>query len=138
MSFILAEDAALKTYLSGMTVSDEKNNSRAVGVWFGFPDVELRQQIFPFITIELIDVRPANERQTYGLFVDEDNNGTQAAVANYKFQYHTPVAYDLEYQLVTYSRHPRHDRSVILQMNRKFPSKYGFLPVPNEIGRAHV
>jgi len=51
MTFALAEDAAIKTYLSGMTVSDEKSASRPVGVWFGYPDVELRQQIFPFVTI---------------------------------------------------------------------------------------
>jgi len=134
MTFALAEDAAIKTYLSGMTVSDEKSASRPVGVWFGYPDVELRQQIFPFVTIDLIDIRPANERQTYGINKDNDYMGTIAPENNYLYQYTTPVAYDLEYQLTTYSRHPRHDRAIILQMHRKFPSKYGFLPVENDLG----
>jgi hypothetical protein len=134
MTFVLAEDGAIKTYLAGMTVSDEKSNSRAVGVWFGYPDVEMRQQIFPFVTIELIDIRAANDRQTYGITKDTDYMGTVASTANHVYQYTTPVAYDLEYQLTTYARHPRHDRSIILQMLRKFPSKYGFLPVTNDLG----
>jgi hypothetical protein len=134
MTFVLAEDAALKSYLSGMTVSDEKNATRAVGVWFGYPDVEIRQQIFPFVTIELIDIRPANDRQTYGINVDNDYMGTVASTSNHLYEYTTPIAYDLEYQLTTYARHPRHDRAIILQMHRKFPSKYGFLPVLNDLG----
>ena len=67
MPFLLAEDAALKSLLSGMTVIDEKaggsSTPRAVQVWYGTPDIELRDQKFPFITIDLMDIRLAPERQ---------------------------------------------------------------------------
>jgi hypothetical protein len=135
MSFILAEDAALKTFLSGITVSDEKNPNRPVQVWFGYPDVELRAQTYPYMTIELIDVRAAKERQSNGIFYDTDNRGTVAAVAGVSYRYATPLPYDLVYQVTSYSRHPRHDRAIITQLlQQKFQSQYGNLDVPNELG----
>jgi hypothetical protein len=134
MSFILAEDAALKTFLSGITVSDEKNPNRPVQVWFGYPDVELRAQTYPYMTIELIDVRAAKERQSNGIFYDTDNRGTVAAVAGVSYRYATPLPYDLVYQITSYSRHPRHDRAIITQLlQQKFQSQYGNLDVPNEL-----
>jgi len=132
--FIVAEDLAVKTLLNGMTVSDEKNAARQVKVWFGYPDVEVRTQDFPFVTIDLIDIVPANERQTQGRFSDNDNRGTQTPVGNFVFTYDVPVAYDLIYQITSHARHPRHDRAIMLQLMRKFPSKFGYLVVPNELG----
>jgi hypothetical protein len=132
--FIVAEDLAIKTLLGGMTVSDEKNPTRQVKVWFGYPDVEIRTQDFPFVTIDLIDIVPANERQTQGRLSDNDNQGTQAPVANRVYTYDIPVAYDLIYQITSHARHPRHDRAIMLQLMRKFPSKFGYLVVPNELG----
>ena len=64
--FILAEDEALKAHIQGLTVSDNSMPDRPVKVWFGYPDVEVRDQVFPFLTIDLIDIKAANERQTYG------------------------------------------------------------------------
>jgi len=132
--FIIAEDLALKTFLSGITVSDDANPSRTVKVWFGYPDIEIRDQTFPFITIDLIDIIPGNERQTYGYLVDSDNRGTETPVDGYSYTYLTPVAYDLVYQITSYSRNPRHDRSLMFQLLNKFPSKYGNLIVPNQLG----
>ena len=127
--FVLAEDAALKTHLNGITVSDDKSNSRPVKVWYGFPDVEVRDQSFPYITIDLIDILPANERQTYGFITDTDNLGTVTPDPNYVYTNQIPVAYDLIYQITSFSRHPRHDRSIIYQLMTKFPSKYSRLKV---------
>lgn len=132
--FVIAEDNALKLHCQGMTVSDEKSASRQVKVWFGYPDVEVRDQAFPFVTIDLVDIVPANDRQHQGRFVDTDNRGTVAPVAGRSYSYEVPVAYDLVYQITTYTRHPRHDRAVIYQLMNKFPSKYGKLAVPNELG----
>lgn len=133
MTILLAEDAALKTYLAGMTVSDEKNQNRSVKVWYGYPDVEIRSQEFPFAVIELIGIRPANERQHSGNRTDTDFMGTIATSTNITYTYEIPVAYDLEYQVAAYSRHPLHDRSLTFQLMQKFPSKYGYLPVPNAL-----
>ena len=132
--FIIAEDLALKTHVTGLTVSDEKNAARVVKVWFGYPDVEVRSQDFPFITIDLVDVVPANDRQHQGTITDNDYRGTIAPVNKKTFTYEMPVAYDLVYQVTTYARHPRHDRAIMFQLANKFPSKYGKLAVPNFLG----
>lgn len=132
--FILAEDAALKAHLSGIVVRDEASSPRSVLVRFGYPDVEVADQKFPFITIDLIDVMPANNRQTSGRQYDNDYQGTTAPSDNTSYAYDIPVAYDLSYQVTAYSRHPRHDRALMLELFRKFPSKYGKLPVPNQLG----
>lgn len=132
--FIIAEDLALKTHVTGLTVADEKNAARTVKVWFGYPDVEVRDQSFPFITIDLVDIVPANNRQHQGRITDNDYAGRIAPVANYAYTYEMPIAYDLVYQVTTYARHPRHDRAIMSQVLTKFPSKYGKLAVPNELG----
>ena len=132
--FLIAEDTALKALLQGMTVGDEKTASRPVKVWFGYPDVEVRAQEFPFVTIDLIDMIPANDRQTSGQLVDNDYRGAVAPIAGKTYRYEVPVAFDLIYQITTYARHPRHDRAMMFQLTHKFPSKYGGLLVPNELG----
>jgi hypothetical protein len=214
MTFILAEDAAIKSLLAGITVTDEKvltdplkvvskksltsnritlttrgahgfvvgqnvtvsgidpifngtyqiiavpstttfkyakthanvassaaNGSATIGafrnvqVWFGFPDVELRAQTYPYMTIDLIDVKPALERQSSGMMYDSDNRGTITPVQGITYRYSIPLPYDLVYQVTSYSRHPRHDRAIIHQLlQKKFPSQYGNLDVPNELG----
>lgn len=136
--FIIAEDLALKTWLSGVTVSDDKSSPRPVKVWFGYPDIEVRDQSFPFITIDLIDILAANERQTWGPLTDDDFQGTVTPVAGQSYSYTVPVAYDLIYQVTTFSRHPRHDRALMYQLLNKFPSKYGHLWVPNQLGTTYV
>lgn len=137
MTFILAEDAALKAHLSGLTVVDEKaggtSTPRAVQVWFGTPDVELRNQTFPFITIDLMDVRLAPERQMSGVIYDRDKAGTVAGSNSQVYSYEYPMTYDLVYQISTFARHPRHDRVLIQQlMQNKIPSKYGKLGIRND------
>jgi len=139
MTFILAEDAAIKAHLSGITVADERSTSRAVKVWFGYPDVEIRTQDYPFITIDLIGMREATERQTSGYVYDGDYIGTIAPTEDSRgnptwYGYEIPVAYDLTYQITSYSRHPRHDRAILLQLNQKFPGMRGHLAVPNQLG----
>jgi len=147
VTFILAEDAALKTYLAGMTVSDEKNPSRPVKIWFGYPDLEVRTQDYPFVVIELINARPAYDRMHSGVFTDVDLQGTVAptvfatsgttAIYN-TYTYEVPVPYDLIYQLTTYCRHPLHDRAVMLQMHQKFPAQRGHLKVANQLGTQYA
>lgn len=141
--FIIAEDDALKSYLQGMTVADEKSaatngptntpKTRPVKVWFGYPDVEIKAQEFPFVTIDLVDIVQANDRQSQGKLFDGDYRGTIAPAAGFGYEYDYPIAYDLIYQLTTHARHPRHDRAILFQMWNKFPAKYGKLLVKNEL-----
>jgi hypothetical protein len=60
--FMLAEDEALKKYLSGITVPGQKStdNQIKVGCWFRWPEGE-RQLRYPFITIDSITAEPAYE-----------------------------------------------------------------------------
>ena len=135
MSFIIAEDQALKTLMQGITVSDEKNNTRSVQAWFSNPDPELRNQSYPYVTIELIGVEWANYRQASGFFIDNDRQGTVSPSSGEVFEYEVPAAWDLMYQITSYSRHPRHDRAIIAHLlNNDFVANRGFLPVPNELG----
>lgn len=129
--FILAEDAALKTYLSGMTVPDRVSTSD-VPVWFRYPEGE-RRMMFPFITIDLIGVNPSYERWQSihrlnpmtevefqedggtpgptGLYqpsvsptlVADTDNTPEMVVDNY-------LMYELLYQVTVHSRSALHDR----------------------------
>jgi len=135
MSFIIAEDQALKNLMQGIVVSDEKNNTRSVQAWFSNPDPELRNQSYPYVTIELIGVEWANYRQASGFFIDNDRQGTVSPSSGEVFEYEVPAAWDLMYQITSYSRHPRHDRAIIAHLlNNDFVANRGFLPVPNELG----
>ena len=143
MTFLLTEDAALKAHLSGITIVDEKLGTRAVQVWFGTPDVELREQKFPFITIDLMDIRIASERQHSGVIYDRDNAGRAAGNNTQVYSYEYPATYDLVYQVSTWARHPRQDRQIVAQlMSQKFPNRYGKLglvaDVGNEVSYRHM
>lgn len=135
MSFILAEDAALKTKMQGIVVPDEKNGTRSVQVWFANPDVETRQQSYPYITIELIGIDWANYRQHSGYREDNDRQGTVTPINGEVFRYESPATWDLLYQITAYSRHPRHDRIIVAHLlGQDFVANRGFLPVPNDLG----
>ena len=60
--WILDEDFALKEKLKGVVVSDQHQRARALGVWFAHPDLEIREQEYPYATIELMEVSEAQER----------------------------------------------------------------------------
>lgn len=81
----------------------------------------------------MIDIVPANNRQTYGYLIDNDYQGTIAPEEGLVYSYLIPVAYDIVYQITSWARHPRHDRTIMTELLRRFPSKYGYLIVPNEL-----
>jgi hypothetical protein len=132
MPFITNEDEALKTLLKGITVSDSGNPKRSVGVWFGQPDKEIRQQSYPYITIDLIGMSEAGERVQSGVvdlqYTPEGYDGT----IDYQTYYPMPV--NLDYQVATYSRQPNHDRQImgaLFQIGR-LPVRFGSLYVPQD------
>lgn len=59
---LLAEDAAMKNYLLGLTVPDRTGTSD-VGVWFRYPEGERREN-YPFITIDFLGLHPSFDRWT--------------------------------------------------------------------------
>lgn len=150
MTFILAEDEALRNVLLGMTVSDNKNANRPVGVWFGQPDPEIRAQSFPFITVDLIDISEARERVMSGKseiwYYEPDD-----LQSNEGWEMFLPTPINLDYQITTFARQPRHDRQILAQLlNNRLPLRFGSLPVvqkytqetvdgqPAQVGQATV
>ena len=91
------------------------------------------------MVIDLFDIQPANDRQASGFWIDNTNRGTQAPASNGRYTYYAPVLYDLYYQVSTFARHPRHDRTIIFEMlNRKIPGKFGHLIIPQANGNGFV
>jgi hypothetical protein len=60
VGWLLAEDDAVKQLFKGWTVPNDKGEAQPVQVWFRFPDPE-RQIVYPFITLDLLDIVPATE-----------------------------------------------------------------------------
>lgn len=131
MPFILNEDAALKDILTGITVSDSGNPARPVGVWFGQPDKEIRQQSYPYITIDLISVTEDTSRAHRG-YLDKLSylpEGMGEEEISYGVDFPIPV--DLVYQITTWARQPRHDRQLMAAMysTGRLPLRFGSLPI---------
>jgi hypothetical protein len=64
--FILAEESALREYLSGITVPNftggkQQKETRTVPVYYRWPTSE-RNIVYPYITIDLLSIDPAYER----------------------------------------------------------------------------
>ena len=145
MSFLLDEDEALRNLFKDMVVTDQKSNTddgpqRKVGVWFGQPDQEIRNQSYPYITIDMIDIAEAFDRAhrgkvNPGYYEDPD---TITTGVNWDTDLHGkdmdfPVPVNIDYQITTYARQPRHDRQILAQLlYTKIPLRFAVLNVgPN-------
>jgi hypothetical protein len=118
MPWIVNEDEALKELLAGQTVSDDRNANRPVQVYYGLPDPEVRDKMFPFISIDLVDLSIATERVMSGPYYHRfpympegydlpDNNQALSPVTL------PPTPYNFDYQVTTWTRLPRHDRQLL-------------------------
>jgi hypothetical protein len=131
MTFLLSEDKALRELLQGVSVSDQKSEGtgvpRSVGVWFGQPDQELRSQNYPYITIQMIDVTRDTTREMRGKTRAEYlRNDTVPEDA--PFITDRPIPVNIDYQITTYSRHPRHDRQLLAEvLYSRLPFRFGTL-----------
>jgi len=139
MPFLLNEDKALKALLkSRIAVTDSKNNLRPVGVWFGQPDVEIRDQSYPYITIDLSDISHARERQHSGFtelnYIPEatDINGN-ILTENAKRWTESPTPVNVDYQVTSYARQPLHDRQILSSiLTDLLPFRFGILEIPED------
>jgi hypothetical protein len=145
MTFLLSEDEALRNLLKDMVVTDQKatgnGTPRKVGVWFGQPDQELRDQAYPYITIDMIDVGEDTYRAMRGRvrpsYLTDPTNMVEAAqgiqavewdndLHGWNISYPIPVRID--YQITTYARQPRHDRELLAQLlYKKIPLRFAVL-----------
>ena len=134
MTFLLGEDKALREKLQGMVVHDQKadgsSTPRSVGVWFGQPDQELRSQSYPYITIDMMDVQRDTEREMRGIvdaaYLQPDNLNVPGAN---QFEVDMPIPVNIDYQITTYARHPRHDREILAQILGTRLLRFGYLEI---------
>ena len=118
----LEEDNMLKELLKGISVTDQRADNEQIGrpvqVWFGQPDVELRDQTYPFITIDLIDILEDRARSHRGKVDKTTALYLQPAnfPVNKGWEIDYPIPVNLDYQVTTYSRHPRHDRAILSEL----------------------
>jgi len=141
MPIILNEDKALKAALQGINVSDSGNAVRPVGVWYGQPDMEIRDQVYPYITLDFIGYSEDFERAHRGIitmpyYPEGVDKGTTLSSGAGSKQYTTevPIPVNLDYQITTYARQPRHDRQIMAEMatGQRIPLRYGLLIVPED------
>lgn len=133
MTFLLSEDKALRQRLEGMIVHDQQADGtdvpRPVRVFYGLPDQELRQQSYPYIVIDMVDIQKDGTREMRGT--------TDAAyliprdapiVDNSEFVTDLPIPVNIDYQVSTFARHPRHDRELVSQLlHVNLPFRFGYL-----------
>lgn len=119
-NWILDEDRALRDHLKGVVASDYQNQQRPVEVWFGHPDQELREQKYPYITVDLVNIQEGIDRVHRGdYYVKEvpawwNMKPLETWQIGYLMEMPTPV--DLDYQVSTWARNPRHDRQILQQL----------------------
>jgi hypothetical protein len=140
MSFLLSEDEALRNLLKDMTVTDQKSvteegPTRKVGVWFGQPDQEIRNQNYPYITIDMIDLSEDIQRAMRGrvkpsYLTDPSTIGTDTTYDSdiHSWDINFPIPVNIDYQITTYARQPRHDRQILAQLlYTKIPLRFAVL-----------
>jgi hypothetical protein len=133
MPFIINEDKAIKAMLTGITVSDSGNPARPVGVWFGQPDLEIRAQSYPYLTIDFIgyneDFSRAHRGEIQMPYFPEGVDTDEQYVTEF------PIPVYLDYQITSYARQPRHDRQIMAAMaiGQRIPLRFGLLVVPEDM-----
>ena len=131
MTFLLSEDKALRDALLGMVVHDQKADGqdvdRAVRVYFGQPDQELTPQLYPYVTIDMIDIQRDSTREMRG-WTGKEYLAPENLPDNQRFEVEIPIPVNIDYQVTVFSRHPRHDRELLTQINfQKLPQRFGML-----------
>lgn len=134
MTFLLDEDLALRKKLQGIVVEDQRaqedGKTRPVGVWFGQPDQEIRDQSYPYVTIDMIGINEDFARSMRGLvappyLVPAELSTDQSYLVD------MPIPVSIDYQITTYARHPRHDRAIISQLlHSNLLLRFGYLEIP--------
>jgi hypothetical protein len=140
MTFLLSEDEALRNLLKDITVTDQKSTgvngpTRKVGVWFGQPDQELAAQKYPYITIDMIDLAEDFARAMRGRVKPNYISDPATIDGDAEFDPETqnwdinfPIPVNIDYQITTYARQPRHDREILAQiLYTKIPLRFAVL-----------
>lgn len=127
--FILAEDEALKAKLVGVQIPDQKEAFKDVPVRFRNPQPERARVEMPFITIDLVGVARAPEREHSLQYLQLPYTPSTASdtVVGYM-----PTPVDITYQVTTHCRSALQDRHLTGQLfqSQRIPLRWGWLYVP--------
>lgn len=130
MAWLINEDEAMKSLLTGITVTDQ-NATRKVKVWFRYPEAEERELTYPFITIDMIDINEAEDLAHRGRiepgYLPE---GYAAPPVGHDYKTEFPVPVTLVYQVTSHTRSAWHDRQLTTALHNIFPFRFGSLFVP--------
>ena len=116
--------------------------TRKVGVWFGQPDQEIRAQSYPYITIDMIDISEDFSRAMRGrvkpaYLTNPSVIGTNTAwdIDEHNWDINYPIPVNIDYQITSFSRQPRHDRQILAQLlYSKIPLRFAVLNTgPNTV-----
>jgi len=115
-------------------------------VYFGQPDQEVRQQAYPYITIDMIDISEDIQRSMRGLvkpvYMADPNtmpDGSSYDSATNDWYIHWPIPVNIDYQITTYARQPRHDRELLAQiMYNKIPLRFAVLEVDDNTSQGTI
>jgi len=116
--------------------------TRKVGVWFGQPDQEIRAQSYPYITIDMIDISEDFSRAMRGrvkpaYLTNPSVIGTNTAwdTDEHNWDINYPIPVNIDYQITSFSRQPRHDRQILAQLlYSKIPLRFAVLNTgPNTV-----
>lgn len=144
MTFLLSEDHALRKLLTGITVSDQtstnSNTPREVGVWFGQPDPEIRSQSYPYIVIDMLDVSRDTSREMRGTTNAQYLRDIIEPNIADDWEIDLPIPVNIDYQVTTFARHPRHDRQLMYSiMGNRIPFRFAVLQTDdNTVRRVDV
>ena len=135
--WVLDEDEALKSKLSGFTVTNYVDDRKMpIAVYFRFPDPEERTRTFPHIVIDLVEINYDRTRshhaEQYVLDYPLDQATPPTGFSLVADDY--PMPWSLVYQLTAYSRQPVHDRQILMMMYQLFPQMYGSLDMTDYDG----
>lgn len=132
MPWILNEDGALKSKLTGLSVSQE-GTTLPVGVRFTVPEDEYADFTYPLITLTHASIERDPEREIRGYVqMSALPEGMDPALGPYFADY--PVPYNIDYQIVLYTRLIEH-RTVLVATLATFdylPERFGYLQVPED------
>jgi hypothetical protein len=138
MPIFINEDAALKKRLGGITVSDSGNATRPVPVFYGQPDKDIRNQTYPYITVDLIGISEDRERAHRGYvpltYKPEGMTYSTTSGGLINQMVSMPIPLDIYYQVSTWARQPRHDRQILSVMldPARIPYRFGQLYIPED------
>lgn len=137
MPLLMDEDDALKDKLSGFTVLTYGTDKQTpIQVYFRMPDDEVITRHYPHIAIDLVDIEFDTTRMQRGMefLFNYDTEQATPPSGFTQMAYDYPIPLSLVYQLVCYSRQPRHDRQMASLLFQMFPAGFGCLNMANYDG----